>query len=95
MDKTTLVSNQKINPQIYEDLFHYSTTPSALFDMNEKCVLANHSFYIQLGYPAEKQQEMNLNLLQIFEDKTQGNIFIEQLRVRQIIRRHRNPFDHK
>ena len=87
MDKTTLVSNQKINPQIYEDLFHYSTTPSALFDMNEKCVLANHSFYIQLGYPAEKQQEMNLNLLQIFEDKTQGNIFIEQLRVRQIIRR--------
>ncbi len=88
MDKTTLVSNQKINPQIYEDLFHYSATPAALFDINDKCILANHSFYVQLGYPVEKQQQVDLHFLQIFEDETQGTNFIKQLHERQIIRRH-------
>ena len=89
MNNNSKIQNDRsINPQIYEDLFHHSATPAAVFNVNEHCILANHSFYVQLEYRTELEKEPDLDLLQIFEEKAQGSTFIRQLRERQIIRRH-------
>jgi PAS domain S-box-containing protein len=89
MNKNSKIhSDRSIQPPMYEDLFHHSATPAAVFDFKEHCILANHSFYVQLGYRTGQEKEPDLDLLQIFEEKAQGTAFIRQLRERQIIRRH-------
>jgi PAS domain S-box-containing protein len=86
--KSPSLTKGDVNVHIYADLFHHSATPAALFDTNKKCILANHSFLVQLGYPAANHSHLNPDFLQIFEDKAQGTAFFEQLCERKIVRRH-------
>jgi len=86
MERKINKADLDVNLWIYRDIFQNSTIPSALFDMNKRCVLANRCFNVQLGYPLEEKKKKP-DLSQIFENKMQFDYFLEQLRERGIVQR--------
>jgi PAS domain S-box-containing protein len=75
---------EQVRP-IYQNLFELSPTPSAVFDENGCCILANRAFRIQLGFETDEKDPLDLTLTEVFIEQDQT--FIERLQNRGVLRR--------
>ena len=71
----------------YQNLFEYSTTPTALFDLNGKSLLANRVFSIQVGLEQTAFTRGAVSLFDLFDKKEEGFALVDQIEVRGVIRR--------
>lgn len=82
-------SNQETcdSHSIYQNIFSLSPTPTAVFDPEEKCCLANLAFYLQLGYERETTDLLVVHLYEIFCSIDAHKEFIRLVEDRGIVRR--------
>lgn len=72
---------------IYKNIFEFSPRPSAIFDLDGECMLANRAFYFQLGYDFDENQEPTLTLGKLFHRAEYWSVFCELIKTRDVVRR--------
>jgi len=74
--------------ELYEQIFEYSPTPSAVFELGGACVAANRAFIIKLGYdPQTFFKKEIIAFKDIFEHIDAAKKFALIIQQREIIRR--------
>ncbi len=71
---------------LYEDLFEFSPAPTAVFDMQGQCRLANRAFCTQLGYQLEEVAQ-TVSLPDIFVLPEEGRAYLAKILGQGIIQR--------
>ncbi|MBN2556841.1 MAG: response regulator [Anaerolineales bacterium] len=74
-------------PNIYQELFEFNTTPSAVFDMHGRCVLANHAFINLLGVERSELLEDEVSFASFFSNPKTAHDILDELNARPVIRR--------
>jgi PAS domain S-box-containing protein len=82
---------------VFRDIFEFSSTPSAIFDDRGRCLLANRSFLIQLGYRLDSSGRTAggtgplgaapIQFQDLFASPESAESMLRELRDRQVLRR--------
>jgi DNA-binding response OmpR family regulator/signal transduction histidine kinase len=76
-----------IGSDLYRSLFDFSATPSAVFDDQFTHLLSNRSFDTQLGLGFLDDGQQSVELVDLFENREEGQLFQNKLQTRHLIRR--------
>jgi PAS domain S-box-containing protein len=71
----------------YQQIFDFSPSPMAIFEISGECLLANRSFYIQLGYDFDEDEIENIRLENLFHRPEELQEFRALIENREVVRR--------
>ena len=72
---------------IYKNIFELSPTPTAIFNPEGYCCLANMAFYLQLGYEISFVEKETIHIREIFKNAKAYQAFLKLLEERDVLRR--------
>ncbi len=73
--------------KIYQDIFEFSPTPTAVYDLKGRCLHANRAFYIHLGFEPQDSGSAEPIFSRLFERAEEGNQFLNEIQERTVVRR--------
>jgi PAS domain S-box-containing protein len=73
--------------RMYQELFDLGPMPTAVFEMNGKCLLANRAFFYQLGYDQEALISGGIRFEDLFHKRSLAEELVTELKERHVIRR--------
>jgi PAS domain S-box-containing protein len=71
----------------YQQIFEFSPSPMAIFNISGECLLANRSFYIQLGYDLSEDEIETIRLENLFHRPEELQEFSALIENREVVRR--------
>jgi len=72
---------------IFQELFEFGSTPTAVFDMDGRCKLANHAFVNLMGVERSELLEGTATFASFFSNPKTSHAILEELKERPVIRR--------